>query len=250
MNNLFKQEESFVELLSMKPGQEGDIPTSDDLSGIELRLSKVLIIDNKTIKLPLFPGLAQMYLLVIVVSDLDNTVQNLDLKGFPKVDDNEELPIDKTIFYWKKDDANKAPGQIHAFVSVIKSKEALRNAGDILSKVKNDTEYTDLVDNIKSILTKGTAFGQVTDTLFTMASIVGKYLGNVKDRPLLTWMQSFTDINGDLNTLGKTTREKRNDDALMGMTLIVRDKNREKEAFDKLPEDVRSELAPDADLDS
>lgn len=242
MSATFTQEESFIDAVSLSKLQEGDLPTAGELTGIELRLSKVLIKDNKTPKIWPLPGLAQLYLLVVVVSDLDNPVQNIDLKGFHKVDDNEELPIDKTIFYWKEGDSPKNPAQINVFVSVIKSKEGLRDVGNVLRKVKDDQDYTDLVTNIRAMLTNATAFGQVTDSLFTLASIVGKYLGDVKDKPLMTWVQSFTDLNGDQDTLGKKVVAKENNDVAMAMTMIVRDKNREKEALKSQPQDVIDEL--------
>ncbi len=249
MSIKFNLENSIVDELSLSlktTKRIGDIPKSDELSGIELRLSRVLIKDNGTLKIPPFPGLAQMYLLIIVISDLDNPIQNLDLKGFHKVDDFEELPVDRTIFYWKQTDASKRnPGQIHAFVSVVKSKEKLREVGDILTKVKGDKDYSDLVSGLKAILSGSTPFGQVADSLFNLASIVGKYLGNVKDKPLLTWVQSFTDINGDLDFLGKAVKEKENENAALGMTLIVRDKAREDKALENQPEEIKENIRLD-----
>lgn len=245
----FTRELSFVDDLSLNlksSKRTGDIPKSDELSGIELRLSRVLIKNNGVIKIRPFPGLAQMYLLVIVISDLENPIQNLDLKGFHKVDDFEELPVDRTIFYWKKNDASaKNPGQIHAFVSVVKSNEKLREVGQVLAKVKGDKDYSDLVTGLKGLLAATNPVGQVADSLFNLASIVGKYLGNVKDKPLLTWVQSFTDINGDLDFLGKVVKEKENDDAALAMTLIVRDKARETKALETQPEDVKENLKLD-----
>ncbi|HMG16302.1 MAG TPA: hypothetical protein VK590_12680 [Saprospiraceae bacterium] len=232
MSIKFIKEDSFYDIYSLKLKKvmrSGDIPTSDELTGIELRLSKVLIKDNGTIKIPPFPGLAQMYLLIIVISDLENPIQNLDLKGFAKVDDGEELPVDRTIFYWKKDDQKqKNPSQIHAFVSIVKSKESLREVGEILKQVKGDKDYSDLITNIKSLIISTTPVGQIADTLFNLSSIVGKYLGKVKDKPLLTWVQSYTDINGDLDTLGKIVKERENDKAALTMTFIIRDKERRK----------------------
>ncbi|MFH6942753.1 hypothetical protein [Flavobacterium sp. FlaQc-50] len=250
MSIKFNQENFFVDKFSLSAkrnkDRSADIPKSDELSGIELRLSRVLIKDNGTAKIFPFPGLAQMYLLIIVISDLDNPIQNFDLKGFHKVDDMEELPVDRTIFYWKQTDNSKInPGQIHAFVSVVKSKENLREVGGILAKVKEDKDYSNLVSGLKVILSGSTPFGQVADSLFNLASIVGKYLGNVKDKPLLTWVQSFTDINGDLDSLGKAVKEKENDNAALAMTLIVRDKSREKKILQNQPEEIKENLKLD-----
>jgi len=243
MGLLFEKNDSFVDFVSMKSGAIGDIPTAAELTGLELRLSRVLIIDNHMIKIPPFPGLAEMYLLVIVVSDTGATIQNIDLKGFAKVDDNEELPIDKTIFYWKKvADSDKLPGQIHTFVSVIKSKERLRNVGSVLAAAKADSDYSNVVSAIKAMMKNATPLGQVTDLVFSLAGIIGKYLGKVKDKPLFTWVQSYTDLNDDFNTLGKTTKDKQNDSVSVALSLIVRDKNREQQVLDAQSPEVREEL--------
>ena len=248
MSLIFNKRDAFLDRfsISLKTQKRGDIPKSDELSGIELRLSRVLIKDNGTPKIFPFPGLAQMYLLIIVISDLENPIQNLDLKGFAKVDDFEELPVDRTIFYWKKSEpTSKNRGQIHAFVSVIKSKESVREVGEILTQAKEDKNYSDLVSNLKTLLTSSTPFGQVADSLFSLASIVGKYLGKVKDKPLLTWVQSFTDINGDLDFLGKAVKEKENDNAAFALTLIVRDKDREQKALSNQSGDIKESLSLD-----
>ncbi len=234
MAMLFNNENFFTDSYSLarKGKRMGDIPTSDEISGIEVRLSKVLIKNNGTPKIPPFPGLAKMYLLVLVISDLEDPVKNLDLKGFAKVDDNEELPVDRSIFYWKKSkEENKNPGQIHVLVSVVKSKEDLRNVGNVLTKVKSDSSYNSLISDLFS---SANQVKNITDTLFNIASIVGKYLGNVKDKPLLTWVQSFTDINGDLDRLGKISFEKENKNAEFKLTLIIRDKERERKALNSL----------------
>ena len=78
-----------------------------------------------------------------------------------------------------------------------------------------------------------------------LASIVGKYLGNVKDKPLLTWVQSFTDINGDLDVLGKIVKQKENKNVALTMTLVVRDKARESKILEKASEEVKGELSLD-----
>jgi hypothetical protein len=248
MSIIFNKENVFIDQLSIhkKSKTRGDVPKSDELSGIELRLSRVLIKNNGTPKIPPFPGLAQMYLLIIVISDLENPVQNIDLKGFAKVDDFEELPVDRTIFYWKKDDNNKKnPGQIHAFVSVIKSKEKVREVGDVMRSVKEDKDYSSIVANLKALITSATSFGQITDSVFSLASIVGKYLGKVQDKPLFTWVQSYTDINGDLDFLGKMSKDKENENAALVLTLIVRDKEREQKVLTSKPEEIQQHLELD-----
>jgi len=79
MSLQFRRNDSEVDSLSLKfrsLTRGGDIPKSDELSGIELRLSRVLIKENGTPKVPPFPGLAQIYLLVIVI-----TSKNFPLTG-------------------------------------------------------------------------------------------------------------------------------------------------------------------------
>ena len=101
---------------------EVDIPTTGDISGIELRLSRAHILDNRTPNIGPFPGYAKIYFLTLVVSDIHNQAVFVDVKGFPKVDDKEDLPIDNTLYYWKKTSASKnPPSQLHVFTSIIKA---------------------------------------------------------------------------------------------------------------------------------
>jgi len=137
------------------------------------------------------------------------------------------------------------PGQIHAFVSVVKSKEKLREVGQIMTQVKGDKDYTDLVSGLSSLLANSNPLGQIADSLFNLASIFGKYLGKVNDKPFLTWVQSFTDINGDLDFIGKAVKEKENERAALAMTLIVRDKAREIKALAGQSEAVKEDLSLD-----
>jgi hypothetical protein len=205
-----------------------NIPDSSNITGIELRLSKALIIDNKTPKVWPFPGFAKIYLLVIVVTDSGVVLQNLDLKSFAKVDDGEEIPVDKTIFYWKQNSmSDVAPSQIHTLVSVIKSKESLREVGKVLSDVKNDEKFSSTLDALKTVLKGAQTFTDVSGLILSVAEVVGKFLGNVDDKPLMTWVQSFSDINGDYDQLGKTAKSRKNNYSEIELSLTIRDTSRE-----------------------
>jgi len=61
----------------------------------------------------------------------------------------------------------------------------------------------------------------------TLASIVGRFLGKVEDRPLISVLQSYTDINGDFDSLGKVRKEFPNRYATIGLSITIRDKVRE-----------------------
>src|SRR5574337_1209527 len=105
------------------------IKTSKDVTGVELRMLPPLIKDNHTPAVWPFPGFSKLYCLTVVVSDIPNqSVGAIDLKGFPRIGDNEHLPINKTIFYWQSsNEKEEGPNQIHVMCSVMKSKEALRD---------------------------------------------------------------------------------------------------------------------------
>jgi hypothetical protein len=203
------------------------IPESADITGIEIRLSRAFIIENKTPKVLFFPGFSKIYLIVTVVSDQGDVVQTLDLKSFAKVGDDEDLPVDKTIFFFKKTADNQSPSQIHVLVSLVKSKQPLREVGRVLADVKNDPEFAGAVTSLKDMIKNASAVGQVSGLLFSVASVFGKFLGEVDDKPLMTWVQSFTDINGDFDKLGKTTIGRKNNFAALDLSIIIRDTTRE-----------------------
>src|SRR6476620_1813404 len=148
--NLYVEEHSFQESFFESTG---DILTSDQISGMEIRLSHVIVKDNKTPKIFPFPGLAKIYFVNLVLSDLAAEPISLDLKGFEKVDDGDGLAVDRTLFYWKKTpDSKKAPSQIHVLCSILKSKEDLREVGSVLDKIKKDNEYKDLASNLATLI--------------------------------------------------------------------------------------------------
>jgi hypothetical protein len=219
------KDDAFIEQFafeSTEKSKPSGVSNSRNITGIEVRLSRAFIINNRTPKIGPFPGFSRMYMVIIVVSDLGNSLQTLDLKGFPKVGDNEDLPVDKTIYYWKQHNKkDKSPSQIHVFTSIIKSKQSLRDVGRILADVKNDEDFEKVVTDLKA--------NAVSNLVFSVAGVIGKFLGKVDDKPLLTWMQSFTDINGDFDKLGKTTTGRKNDNAALDLSIIIRDTSREEE---------------------
>lgn len=225
------KEDAFVEQyilgagVSRQPPQ--GIPDSSNITGIEIRLSRAFVIENKTPKVLFFPGFSKVYLLITVVSDQGDIVQTLDLKGFAKVGDNEDLPVDKTIYFFKKNQDNQSPSQIHVLVSIVKSKQPLRDVAKVLSDVKNDSEFASVVSSLKDIIKTANAADQVSNLLFSVANVFGKFLGEVEDKPLMTWVQSFTDINGDFDKLGKTTIGRKNNFAALDLSIIIRDTYRE-----------------------
>jgi hypothetical protein len=235
--NLYVEEHNFVregqvqEEKKKKPGTgNGDIPTSADISGIEVRLSRVLIEDNNTPSFLFLPGRTNVYFLNLVVSDLSKDQLKIDLRGFEKVDDGDSLNVDKTLFFWKKTTASaQPPSQVHVMCSLIKSKQGLRQAGDILAKVKGDPQYKTFVEELGAMVRSANPVTEISNVVFSIAAIVGKYLGRVEDRPLLTWFQSFTDVGGDMDKTGKTVKEAANKYASMRLTLYLRDKERQAE---------------------
>ncbi len=211
------------------------ISTTDEITGIEVRLNDVHVINNRApgIKIgntKIIPGYAKVYFLTIVASDTENNAVDVSLKAFPKIDDHESLPVDKTIFFWKEENEDdRSPSQVHVFSSIVKSKKGLRDAGEIMREVKSDAEYKSLIDQVANVVLKASAVGQVVDTVTTLASVVGKFLGKVEDKPLISVLQSFTDINGDFDNLGKTPKSFENKWARIGLSITIRDTSRETE---------------------
>lgn len=207
------------------------IPTSADVTGIELRMLPPFIKDNRTPAIFPFPGFARLYCLTIVVSDVDNQLAgNIDLKGFQRIGDRENLPINKTIFYWQSQKkTDKAPTQIHTMCSVIKSKKDLRDVGEILTSVKSDDNYKSLIGTLKNLAKDATQLGVVTDILTQVAGVVGTYLGKVEDKPLGTVINSYTTLHGDFDKPGVNalTYPTRNVD--FDFQLVVRNAAAEKE---------------------
>lgn len=224
--------ETFIDAAKLTNGEKTKptgIPSSNNLTGIELRLSKAFIINNKTPRIFPFPGYAKIYVIIIVVSDTGDVLQNLDLKSFAKVDDQEDIPIDKTIYYWKQNKkTDKAPSQIHSLVSVIKSKEDLRDVGNVLTDVRNDAKFSETIQKLKAVVNTTSQFNDVSNILFEVGSLVGKFLGRVDDKTLLTWVQSYSDINGDWDQLGKSIKNRKNRYAEIDLSLTIRDVSREK----------------------
>ncbi len=180
------------------------IQSSKDSTGIELRMLPPLITDNHTPVVWPFPGYSKLYCLTIVVSDVTNQLAGqIDLKGFARIGDNERLPINKTIFYWQSQkEEDKAPNQIHTFCSILKSKESLRNVGEIMGSVKDDSDYKSLITTLGKVAKDAASFNIVTDIVVQIAGIVGKYLGKVEDKPLGTIINSYTTLHGDFDKIG------------------------------------------------
>lgn len=228
--NLYTEEHSYKEASLELNTKEQDILGSNKISGIEIRLSHVIIKDNKTAKVFPFPGLAKVYFMNLVVSDVENQTIALDLKGFEKVDDGDALSIDKTLFYWKQEKKSKSPSQIHVMSTIIKSKQGLRDVAKIMENITQDSEYKNLTQNLIGMLKDASQMTNISNLILSISSVVGKYLGRVEDKPLLTWYQSFTDINGDWDLLGKTFKHAENKYVAMDLSITIRDKDRQKES--------------------
>lgn len=215
------------EIAIINPVEHGDIPTSADVSGIELRLSNVTILNNDTNRL-LFKKKdkpADIYLLVVSINDVANVVQTIDLKGFPEVLDHTVLGVNKAIHFWQKTPSTPdAPSQIHTFISVIKSRQSLRDAGALLANAKNDQDFANIVSTIKKIAQNATPVGQITELVTALAGVIGKFLGNVEDKPLFTWFQSFTNLAGDFDEEGIVPVTQKNEFISVTINKIIRDK--------------------------
>lgn len=203
------------------------VPSSEDVAGIELRMLPPYIRDNHTLQMrPFFPGRAKLYCLTLVVSDTANQLSGLmDLNAFARVGRSEFLPINKTIFYWEAGNGTKAPNQVHAMCSIIKSKESLREAGQIMEQAKGDEEYQHLVSQL-SALGSDVPLTAVSNLTLQIASVVGRYLGHVEDHPLGTVVQSFTRLHGDWDRLGITPIKTSTQGVDFDFELVIRDRER------------------------
>lgn len=230
--NLYTEAHDFAEAGEQQGRPDPDVPNSREISGIEVRLSSVVINDNKTARVWPFPGLARMYFICIVLSDDAKKPVSIDLKGFEKVNDGDALHIDRTLFYWKKGVSSKrgeTPSQVHLFLCMLKSKEALRDTGRMLKAITSDKSFRSAASEAKKLMKKAGDAASITGMLFNLAGAAGRWLGEVDDKPLFAWVQSFTDINGDFDVLGKTDKKASNKYVSMALSVIIRDASRKAE---------------------
>lgn len=203
-----------------------DVLTSKDISGVELRMLAPLIKDNHTPKSFLSKGFANLYGVTIVVSDVVNQLAGaLDIKGFPRIGDHEFLPVNKTVFYFQKGETTgNPPSQVHIMATIIKSKEGLRNVGEIMGSINKDEGYKSLIGSVGSLVKDASKFNVISDVVLQVAGIVGKYLGKVEDKALGTVINSYTTLHGDFDKLGINSLVYPTRDVDFNFDLVVRDK--------------------------
>jgi len=202
------------------------IPTSKRLTGLEVRLSHVLIRDNKTPHVWPFIRYSNLYVVTSSVDNLGTEPYSLNLKGFADVDDGEQLPVDRTVYYWKEDGTkNKPPGAIHILASIIKSNEGIRDVGAALASLRKADDFKAV---IKAIIAAATGGGAgIYEAFLPLVGVIGEVLGKIDDAPLFTTVLSYTDINGDFDQLGRHPYPQGNRYVDMVTTLIVRDATRD-----------------------
>ena len=201
------------------------IPTSNKLTGMEVRLSQVIIKDNKTPHVYPFIRYANLYVITSGIDNLGGKPYLLNLKGFADVDDGEALPVERTLYYWKSDGASKAPGAVHILTSIIKSREKIRDFGDALASLRKTDDFKELLGAIVTAATGGGA--AIYEAFLPLVGVIGEIMGKIDDTPLFTTVTSFTDINGDFDALGRHAYHQNNKYVDLLTTLIVRDASRE-----------------------
>jgi len=202
------------------------IPTSKKLTGLEVRLSQVLIRDNKTSHVWPFIRYSNLYVITSGVDDLGTEPYLLNLKGFTDVDDGEQLPVDRTVYYWKEDEAkSKPPGAIHILASIIKSNEGIRDVGAALASLKKTDDFKAVIKAMIAAATGGGA--AIYEAFLPLVGVLGEVLGKIDDTPLFTSVLSYTDINGDFDQLGRHPYPQGNRYVDTVTTLIVRDATRD-----------------------
>lgn len=215
--NLYTEEHSFP------PQGQGGSTAPTSIGAIELRLPSVVVQDNNTPAVFPYPGYAKLYLLCIVATSANTGGYQLHLRSFDGVASGDALSMDKNIYGWKKDKPTEvAPAQIHVFTSLIKSKQPLRDVAAVLSELYRDASYKLLTATLDKLIKGATIPTDISNLLFNIAGIAGKYLEKVDERPLLTWYQSFTGIGNEGTPLGKTARMAANQYAAIHLSLLVR----------------------------
>lgn len=197
--------------------------SSKQLSGIELRIRSVFVKNNRTLKLWPFPGLANLYLLLFVVSDAPNqSLWPVKVITFPGVDDNDSLPTNETVFYYAQQEGIEMPGQLHIAATVVKSKKGMRNAGAILEQLQKDEHYDNILQRVTAMTRNATTTGAIIESIKDLSHLVGQYLGKVEDRPLATVMKSFTALAGDWDEEGTHTVSMQTRNVDFDFDLIIR----------------------------
>jgi len=202
------------------------IPTSKKLTGLEVRLSQVLIRDNKTSHVWPFIRYSNLYVITSSVDNLGSEPYSINLKGFADVDDGEQLPVDRTVYYWKEGGTkNRPPGAIHVLVSIIKSNEGIRDVGAALASLRKSDDFKTV---IKALVAASTGSGgAIYEAFLPLIGVIGEVLGKIDDTPLFTTVLSYTDINGDFDQLGRHPYPQKNRYVDIVTTLIVRDATRD-----------------------
>jgi hypothetical protein len=202
------------------------IPTSKKLTGLEVRLSQVLIRDNKTPHVWPFIRYSNLYVITSSVDNLGTEPYLLNVKSFADVDDGEQLPVDRTVYYWKGDEIkNKPPGTIHILASIIKSNEGIRDVGAALASLRKTDDFKTVIKAVMAAATGGGA--AIYEAFLPLIGVLGEVLGKIDDTPLFTTVLSYTDINGDFDQLGRHPYRQGNRYVDMVTTLIVRDATRD-----------------------
>jgi len=168
-----------------------------EITDVEMRIDEITLkkTDPKIIDW-LMPDEMDVYLSTLAIDDIGpkTTPLNLSVEKM-RGKKGERLPLQEPQIY--RNPEGKIPRYIDYWVSLTKSKEKTREAGEILFDVLKDENFNKVVDMLSSLTNPPVEIIKVASKI--LLSITAKYLQEVSDKQLL-----FTagTLNKNIDNLG------------------------------------------------
>jgi hypothetical protein len=163
------------------------------IANVRMSLKEVFVIDNRD------PGKGDIYLVTLVTDSIGPEPMALTLKTFDDIHDNEALQLGPGGLAIYRNPMGQIPRYLDYRIMVIESDQELRDAGEVIQQIREDSTFKSFRDNLLAI----TGAGQPLIALATAAAdfsmgLIARILKMNQDDQLIYIAGSFDDVFDDL----------------------------------------------------
>jgi len=167
------------------------VPTT--VTDVEIRLKEVFIIDNRDV------GKGDIYLTCVAVDNVNPEPFKLEVKTFESVPKKSNLTIGPAGLAIYRNPEGKIPRFIDFRIMIMESDQELRDAGSVISEVREDQEYKDVVKEISTAVAASNPFAAVfVGAADILIGIIARILKMNQDDQIMLLPGYFNDKFDDL----------------------------------------------------